>query len=512
MASLLEDLGKFPIVQNSRRFGEATVAWLERALTRDRTWWMAAAAILALQFALIFKHEPWLDEWQALQLALQMPTIPDLLHNLRYEGHPPLWYLILRGIGTFADPYWVLPIAAAGFAALAQGLVLFKSPFTRAERWLIASGCFMLFEFLTLSRSMTMGVALLVAAMALWRSRWIWLVIVLLPMCDFLFGVLSGVLMLLQCRDRGAWWPGIGAWLASGALAAWTVRPAPDLLPALELLGFHLDFGAWLNRIGLLLVPLQWESQGPEWNTLPPFPFGGIFGVGFLYFAWRQTGGDRFHRLLLGGFVALTFVFSVAVYPLQARHLMLIALLLILFAWRRAADGQAASPGFRIWLLVGTVCGLFVAALNLARPFDTAADAARTIARLGLAGKHWVVHPDSRAQGVSALTGIEFERVEQRCMQSFVRWNFNTTLLTRQRVTRYFADEVASRGRFYVLSDLYLDIDPAILKPIAHIPAGYNGQHYFLFVAGPDRPDAKPSLPRCVPEQRPLSAARIWRF
>lgn len=511
---MLEELGQTAVAQRSRRLGEAIVASIERALARNPVWWAAVTAILALQFALIFKHEPWLDEWQALQLALQMPTIPDLLHNLRYEGHPPLWYLILRGIGTFADPFWVLPLAGAGFAALAQWLVLSKSPFTRAERWLIASGCLMLFEFLTLSRSMTMGVALLVAAMVLWRSRWVWAVIALLPMCDFLFGVLSGVLMLLQWRDRGPWWPGIAAWLAGGALAAWTVRPAPDMLPALELLGLHLDIGAWLNRIGVLLVPLQWGQHGPEWNALPPFPLGGIFGIGFLYFAWRQTKADRFHRLLLWGFIALTFVFSIAVYPLHARHLMLIALLLILLVWRRASDGSPATAGFRIWLLVGTACGLLVAAVNLAKPFDSAAEAARTIGRLGLADKHWVVHPDSRAQGVSALTGIEFERVERRCMQSFVRWNFNTTLLTRKQLRRYLEDEVAARGRFYVLSDLYLShkLDPALLKLVAYIPAGYNGQEYFLFVAGANLPDAKPNLRRCVPEQQPLSAARIWRL
>ena len=83
---------------------------IEGWLDRPRNWIACALAVLILQTALVLTHQPWLDEWQALQISLQSPTITALLENLRYEGHPPLWYLILRAAGGVISPYWVLTV------------------------------------------------------------------------------------------------------------------------------------------------------------------------------------------------------------------------------------------------------------------------------------------------------------------------------------------------------------------------------------------------------------------
>jgi hypothetical protein len=41
-------------------------SWLER----PRNWIACAIAVLALQSVLVLAHQPWLDEWQALQISL----------------------------------------------------------------------------------------------------------------------------------------------------------------------------------------------------------------------------------------------------------------------------------------------------------------------------------------------------------------------------------------------------------------------------------------------------------
>ena len=52
------------------------------------------AYILMLAFTVPW-HEPWNDEAQSWLLARDV-SLPQLLfHALRYESHPPLWYLIL---------------------------------------------------------------------------------------------------------------------------------------------------------------------------------------------------------------------------------------------------------------------------------------------------------------------------------------------------------------------------------------------------------------------------------
>lgn len=280
------------------------VGWADDRLVRRTVWSLAVVFLLTLQMLLIFLHRPWLDEWQALQLALQSPTFADLLWNLRYEGHPPLWYLLLRTIGGVVSPYIVLPIAAGLLALVAQTVLILKSPFSRAERLLLASGCIMMFEFMTLSRGLTLGVALLIVTIALRHNRWMWIGLALLPMCDFLFGALSVVILILAWRERRLWWPGVVLWLVSSAVSAWTVRPAPDFIAALKhhgLVGDSLDF---VSRSGLLLVPLQWGAHGPMWNGTLPLGLGGLMGVLFFLFASTQLRRDRLSQALFWGFRA----------------------------------------------------------------------------------------------------------------------------------------------------------------------------------------------------------------
>ncbi|MBO9600879.1 MAG: hypothetical protein J7496_00075 [Novosphingobium sp.] len=480
-------------------------AKLDRVLLNRAVWLAAILFALALQTALIFSHEPWLDEYQAVQLAVQAPDFPSLLAWLKYEGHPPLWYAILRGMAHFMDPLATLPVAALLIAMPTQAAILFASPFSRAERLMIALSEFVMFEFLTLSRSMTLGVALFVLVLTCWRRRWAWLAIAILPFCDFLFGVLSVVCVLLKYREKSLWWPGVALWLASGLVSAWTVLPAPDALPALATNGIGKDLFSWLMFIGTLAFPFQ-GGLDPGWDQ-PPFPIAGLLGPAFLWFAWRQTASNHFHRLLMFGFLGLTLAFSLVVYPLAIRHLMLAALLLIGLAWLRADTGERLSAGFRLWLALAAACGVATAAINLLLPFDTAQAAVNEIERRGLAGKHWMVFPDSRAQGVAAISGMEFERTKRMCMQSFIRWDYNAGLRNPQMVEDYLRDAVRTHGRFYLIGDIDLSkrLPPELVMPIAHIPAGYDRFAFHLFVIGPSSPERQITLPRCVPDQRPFA-------
>lgn len=485
------------------------MAGLDRALVPTRNWLLACTLLAALQTALVVTHRPWLDEWQALQIALQSPTLPDLLENLRYEGHPPLWYLILRGLGLYLPWQAIMPLVAGAIALATQALILFKSPFTRAERLLLASGELIMFEYLTLSRSMTLGVFLLVLAVVLWRRRWVWVAIALLPMCDFLFGVLSGCLAVLKWRERELWLPGAALWIAIGLLATYTVIPAPGTIPALWLDGIIPDFASYASRLGTILFPFQMVGTTPEWNGTAPFFTGAALSYFLVRFAWNQTEQNMWHRIVLFGFIGLTLVFSMAVYPLHFRHLSLVGLLIILLRWLEAARGSASNSWFRLWLLSMTACGLAVAAINLTRPFDTADLAAKAIVDQGLTRKHWVVFPDSRAQGVSALTGVEFERTEAECMQQFIRWNHRSQIQTRAQLERYLRATLKERGQYYLLSDLPMRLPKDLARDVARIPPGYNGQGYYLFQIGPNEPEREVTLPRCIPNIRPLEAARL---
>jgi len=485
-------------------------AELTTSMERPLAWSAAVAFVLALQTALIIGHRPWFDEWQALQIALQSPTLGDLLANLRYEGHPPLWYLILRSAALIVPTYWVLPVVALAIALPTQWLILQRAPFPRWQRLAIAVGALVLFEYLTISRSLTLGVACMMFAVALKGSRWQWLPIALLPQCDFQFGVMSLALIALAARDRSLWLPGLAGWVVSGALAAWSVIPAPDMVGAIPLRDFTLTTVTFVNRLGLLLVPWQTYENAPEWNGWLPFRLGAIAGPLFLVFVWLQVRGKLWQAVIMFGFIALNYVFSLVVYPLSVRHLGLIAVLLLCLKWREHDCEVPPDSIFGAWLAIGAACGLGVAALNLVKPFDTSHVAIAYMRQHGLLDKRWMVFPENRGQAISALSGLEFQREGTRCTQSFIRWNRATKIKTTGELAHYLR-QVSHEGRFYLLTDFRLEgFPPDLVRQVAIIPPGYNGYAYVLSVVAPDQPDSTVRLPRCAPARRDLVRRTIW--
>src|SRR6266700_449498 len=53
-------------------------------------------------------HAMWFDELQAWNIARASHSLQDLFANLRYEGHPVLWYLPLYALTRVTgDPRWM---------------------------------------------------------------------------------------------------------------------------------------------------------------------------------------------------------------------------------------------------------------------------------------------------------------------------------------------------------------------------------------------------------------------
>ncbi len=478
-------------------------------LDKAVVWHGVILAVLTLQLVLTLSHHAWVDEWQALQIAAQTPTLASLFENLRYEGHPPLWYFLLRGMALIVPVPWVLPVTAALLAVVAQSIILARSPFARGERLMLALGAIMMFEFMTVARGTTLGVTLALAAMTILRSRWVWPVIALLPIVDFMFGVVSMVLIVLLFRDKRLWWPGVSMWVATSLFAAWSVIPAPDFVPANQLTSVAFDGLGWLSRLGVMLVPLQMADGVLQWESQLPFSLGIIAGPLFLWFCYRQTQYDRWHVIIIAAFVLLSFVFSVSVYPQHVRHLTVIALVIYILKWRDADAGRRSDHLFGLWLAVGAVCGLIVAGTNLARPFDQAHLAAQYITDNNLQDERWLVYPENRAQGISALTGIGFERVGQNCTQTFIRWNARTEFVDVPALDAYLRAAVRQQGQFYFLTDFPVKTaTDGLVQQLASFTGSYRGQNYFINVVGRDTPRRPRPIPACVPGLRRLASGR----
>ena len=80
----------------------ATEGFASAANDRRFAWLMTALFMLIAGFT-IFRHEMWRDEIQAWMIASDSTSLPNLFHNLRYDGHPALWYLLLYAVSRFTQ-------------------------------------------------------------------------------------------------------------------------------------------------------------------------------------------------------------------------------------------------------------------------------------------------------------------------------------------------------------------------------------------------------------------------
>ena len=97
-------------------------------------------------------HEPWLDELQAW--AISKDSLYNILFLLpHYEGHPPLWHLILKCFSFFNVPLeYGLKIPNFLFMFSAVWLLIFKSPFHKALRLILPFTYFIFYQYSVISR------------------------------------------------------------------------------------------------------------------------------------------------------------------------------------------------------------------------------------------------------------------------------------------------------------------------------------------------------------------------
>ena len=102
---------------------------------------------LLLLIAFALHHELWRDQVRPLNIVRESASLPDLLHRLRAEGHPVLWYLVLyAGHAALGHHLAIQPLTVA-MAAAAAGVFAVFSPFTKLEKTLFLLGLVPLYGY-----------------------------------------------------------------------------------------------------------------------------------------------------------------------------------------------------------------------------------------------------------------------------------------------------------------------------------------------------------------------------
>ncbi|WP_327754442.1 hypothetical protein VVT58_10225 [Sphingobium sp. SJ10-10] len=155
---------------------------------------------------LTLNHVPWRDEVRSLSFANHGETLADMIQGVRGDGHPLLWYLLLRGghglIGSLA-----LPVIAFLVALAAVAVLIWRSPFTPVIKTMIVLSHFALWDYAVMARNYGISMLLMfvfAAGYSRWRDRGYWLMIplVLLANTNVHSTLLSWLLLAVWISDR----------------------------------------------------------------------------------------------------------------------------------------------------------------------------------------------------------------------------------------------------------------------------------------------------------------------
>ncbi len=329
--------------------------------------WVSLATFIALLVTLATRHEMWRDEVRAFSVATRAPSWAAMFSSLHQEGHPALWYIVLRAGYAVTHSNIVLPGIAILVSAAAAYLILRYAPFPFWLRLSAVFGAFLGYELSVVARNYGIGVLFMVAACVVFPSRqerpWMLAVCLALMANTSVHAALASMVLLFiwltdvfePARRANLMKPATLASLAlviGGIVLAFvTARPTPDMAWAFS--ADRFDAGRIVRTIFTDPGHAMRGVQGANVAAAGEFP-------------WRYTGIDAdiasriivdacllwlgwslrrrpFHLIaMLLTIVGFEVLFR-EVYSGALRHEGVIALLLFSIAWLAASGDPAAS-------------------------------------------------------------------------------------------------------------------------------------------------------------------------
>jgi hypothetical protein len=475
---------------------------------------LSIVLIWAILVGLLLPHHVfWRDEVRALSLALQGDTVWAMLRGLHGEGHPAVWYLLLRGAHTILPTPAVLPVVAVSVALASALLLAWRSPFSGLVVAALLLGRIGLYEYSVMARNYGISMLLMFVFAALYprhRDRGIALGLVLLVLanCSVHSALLAGAFALFWLLDilldpsanrraalRNFAWNGLIV-LAGVVFCAMTIYP-----PFNDSAQGFVASGDPLGRLTTaLLLPASsfWELAG---NGLPAaarmmslWPSHYLFASQLVMSAvlfGSTCGLARRPAAMAVALVALLglSVFFAMVYPGFYRHQGLWLVFLVCMYWIAGRDDTTgASAAMQRMGSIGMACFAALLALQVAvglhkvlpvaigsEPESRSRELARLIEQSpALRSATIMGDPDYLVEPLAYYLPNRTYLVREQRFGNFVRFTRDARLQIYLQDILDEARRVRSITAQPVVILLHERLDPS--APVRAIDSGYNWQ------------------------------------
>jgi hypothetical protein len=336
------------------------------------------AAWLGVVSFLAWTHLVWRDEVRALSLAVQGDNVFAMLKGLHGEGHPALWYLLLRAAHNLVARPEVLLLVSLAAAAVALSILVLRSPFSLPFPALILLTRFSIYEYSVMARNYGLSMIFVFLFAVFYKRRrdrdcTLGVLLFLLANCSVPSALLVGGLLLFWFMDIVYGVPAdrsrhIRMFLWNTAIAGCGLlisflTISPTFNDSAPLDPHRINAGMLITAVlfpSLEFMPL---SHLPLVDRLAAgMPLGPLMPILKSWILWGSTLGLIRRRSAFIAALATLAGFSLyfaAVYPGWYRHQALWIVFMIGMYWLAAPEHTQTKPASVDWLpAVGTL--LFV--------------------------------------------------------------------------------------------------------------------------------------------------------
>ena len=419
---------------------------------------------LALAVWFCTGHIFWRDEVRAFSLALSGSNYAEMLRNVHGEGHPALWYLILRGAHDVFPYREVLPVAGAVIGIAAMAIFAFAAPFRLLILALVMFSFWGAFEYVAVARNYGISALVMFAIAALYGrirgSLWFGVMIALLCNTNVPSCILAAAFMLFRFVE-------LLSEKERSAQRAWAVFAGNCVLAAL---GAYLcfrtvyptfnDAAVSSNLSHPSIVTFAKAVADSEWG-FSHIGFDAWHGIpiNFILLCLSRLGLIRrpgAFAAALVGLLALKLFFYL-VYVSYYRHEIVYLVFLLSLYWMEAegAGGSWRREGkFRTARQIGTACFIALLLMQSVRllsavraeiagaPFSRIADVAKLLKRPELNGAIVMGDPDTMVEPLAYyadnpiwfLRQQEFGRVVRLSNNARINLSLTDILADAQRL------------------------------------------------------------------------------
>lgn len=314
-------------------------------------------------------HEPFFDEAEAWQIARCVSLRTLFLETTHYEGHPPLWHLILMPFAKMGAPYELsLTLVSLLFVGTAVFLILRYAPFPRLVRLLLPFTYFFFYQYGVISRVYcVMTLAFMLMAMAYGRrnerpGRYVAALIFLCMTMAYGLVIAGGLAIVWlweiwsegrrkrQGRkteaDRRIRW--LAVLLAAALAVVWMIMPRADTYAAVAVTPDTIE-NSFIVRLLYTLFVLPSDAALTDIYSehqllvraylMPSAMFSGVLIGIFIWSILLYYGRKRGTALLLVLPYGLFAVFAAAVY-VSIHHIGIGLLYFCFWCWVTAQGGE----------------------------------------------------------------------------------------------------------------------------------------------------------------------------